>query len=212
MAAVLPDVVVLAAGRSSRMGQPKGLVTFRGKPWLVHQLEAALGAGVSPIFVLGYDAERYRAALADVLALPGVSVVTNPEPSRGPFSSLQCGLGAVGRAASFVLPIDVPAPEGSLWPALLAALGDADGVIPTHEGRGGHPVLLSAALVARLMGAPPTSRLDAELGASRVVRLPVSDPRVRLNWNAPARLGDPVKRPKMGRLLAAGVGRWRVCW
>lgn len=194
------DVVLLAAGRSSRMGQPKGLVVVEGRPWIAHQLEAlasARGAAAGRvILVLGHDRERYFEA---VLGLGrSVDLVTNPDPERGPFSSLQEGLSAVepGRAA-FVLPVDVPVSTPAVWSALAAAVeGGADAAVPVLDGRGGHPVLLGPALVATLLSRPAGSRLDEELRAvANLARVPVDDRRVRLNLNTP---GDWGKVPVGG--------------
>jgi molybdenum cofactor cytidylyltransferase len=185
MAATLPDVVLLAGGRSSRMGQPKGLVAVGGRPWVLSQIDAARAAGADVVLVVGHDAARYAEALPDLAQTPGVTVVENLDPSRGPFSSLQCGLARLAPAAAFVLPVDVPAPGPAVWRSLAEALADADAAVPEHEGRGGHPVLLSADLAARLLGRPATGRLDHELSSARVVRVPVSDPRVRMNLNEP---------------------------
>jgi molybdenum cofactor cytidylyltransferase len=188
MGAPLVDVVVLAAGRSSRMGEPKGLVSFCGRPWILAQLDAVERAGGRVVLVLGADRERYLQALPDLAQR--VRLTFNDDPDRGPFSSLQCGLSVVAAsgadALAFVLPVDVPAAYPAVWGALRAALGGADAAIPELDGRGGHPVLLSPATVAHLLARPAGSRLDVELAAlPRVLRVPVSDPRVRLNLNAP---------------------------
>ncbi len=197
--AALPDVVVLAAGRSSRMGEPKGLVRVAGRPWLEVQLEALARAGLARVVVvLGFDRDAYARALPDLARR--VTVELNPDPDRGPFSSLQHGLGAVAGGA-FVLPVDVPAASPPVWSALAHGLSGGgasrgrgpeatprpayEAAVPTLEGRGGHPVLLAPPLVRRLLAAPATSRLDHELAASRVIHVAVSDPRIRLNLNRP---------------------------
>jgi len=190
------EVVLLAAGRSSRMGEPKGLVQVDGRAWLDHQLDALQGRRV--IVVLGEDRERYEVAIP---SLPRrVEVAVNERPERGPFSSLQVGLARVtpGRPA-FVLPIDVPAASSAVWAELEASLLPTRfAAVPTWgpDARGGHPVLLSSRLVATLLTRDPeSSRLDRELAAAAldpgldpaggVARVPVGDPRVRLNLNAP---------------------------
>jgi molybdenum cofactor cytidylyltransferase len=191
------EVIVLAAGRSSRMGEPKGLVPFRGRPWLLSQLDAIERAGGRVVLVLGADRELYRGALPDLDRR--ARVVFNDDPDRGPFSSLQCGLAAVPPDAPvFVLPVDVPAASPAVWGALREALtGKGEGAgaaVPEYEGRGGHPVLLAPATAANLRLRPATSRLDAELTAlPLVIRVPVKDPAVRLNLNAPQDWGklDP---------------------
>lgn len=185
---MLPDVVILAAGRSSRMGEPKGLWAVGGKPWLEHQLDAIEALGVEAVLVLGFDRQRY------LEALPGLedraTVVVNPTPEHGPFSSLQSGLRMSG-APAFVLPVDVPVPVADVWRALHEALTErADAAIPVHDGGGGHPVLLSAAIVKHVLGLRSDGRLDHVLRQwewewARIARVPVLDRRVRLNLNAP---------------------------
>lgn len=183
---MLPDVVLLAAGRSSRMGEPKGLWAVGGKPWLEHQLDAIEALGAETVLVLGFDRQRYLEVLPELE--DRASVVVNPAPEHGPFSSLQCGLRVSG-APAFVLPVDVPAPVTAVWQALHGALtAGVDAAVPIHEGLGGHPVLLSPALVTHVLGLPADSRLDHVLrgwDGSRITRVPVLDRRVRLNLNAP---------------------------
>src|SRR5579885_2651360 len=158
------------------MGEPKGLWAVGGKPWLEHQLDAieALGAGV--VLVLGHDRQRYLESLTDLE--DRASVVVNPAPDHGPFSSLQHGLRVSG-APAFVLPVDVPVAVAEVWQALHAALtGRMDVAVPVHEGRGGHPVLLSAALVRHVLSLPGDARLDhviRDWDAQRVARVPVLD-------------------------------------
>ena len=194
------SAVVLAAGRSSRMGEPKGLVDFAGRPWILSQLDALDGAGVRAVLVLGAARERY------LQALPGLTrrahLAFNDDPDRGPFSSLLCGLAALAippGEPSFVLPVDVPAACPAVWGALMAALAanpGADAAVPELEGRGGHPVLLSPSTIARLLTRPATSRLDVELAAlPGVLRVPVEDRAVRLNLNAPPDWGKLERGP-----------------
>lgn len=188
------DLVVLAAGRSSRLGTAKGLVEVKGRPWLELQLEAARRAGIPrPLVVLSPEVKPlYTSAIAGLETL--AVVVQNVMPERGPFSSLQCGLSRIASGApAFVLPVDVPAAGPDVWQALAGALHPGvDAVVPMLEGRGGHPVLLGAAFVGHLLALPPEAgRLDWELrDRSRrlqsVARVPVLDDCVLLNLNTPA--------------------------
>jgi molybdenum cofactor cytidylyltransferase len=191
-------VVVLAAGRSSRLGSPKWLVAWNGRPWLEAQIDAIRDAGIERVvLVLSREIEpSYRSAVPSLDSR--CAVVENDDPARGPFSSLQCGLSRIGRGASaFVLPVDVPAAGTEVWRSLAGALREGvDAVVPSLEGRGGHPVLLHAAFVKQLLALSPVEgRLDLALrvrAAERpgsVVRVPVADGRVRLNLNTPADWG-----------------------
>jgi len=168
------------------MGTPKGLVLVDGRPWLTHQI-AAIGALTTkrPIVVLGFDQARYRREVPD-LGERAV-VVVNPAPERGPFSSLQQGLSrTTPERPAFVLPVDVPAPEPAVWASLRIAMAPGfDAAVPTHGGRGGHPVLLSSHLAARLQRLGADARLDVELRRCTVVRVAVDDAFILQNLNAP---------------------------
>ena len=213
---LLPHVVLLAAGRSSRMGTPKGLVAVNGRAWIEHQLDAIRAAGQAGvggvIVVLGFDSERYVEAVPQLVRRAVVTV--NVAPHHGPFSSLQVGLARVPTGPpAYVLPIDVPAPSPAVWRALSLALaaepgeageeagadreGSAAAAVPVLAGSsaGGHPVLLSAALIARVRALAPTSRLDHVLREHdvQVSRVVVDDVRVRMNLNAP---GDWARLPR----------------
>jgi CTP:molybdopterin cytidylyltransferase MocA len=188
-------VIVLAGGRSSRMGEPKGLVAVRGRPWLEHQLESVAACGCTrAIVVLGHAKGAYLAALpwlAGRLASPrvdtepttresfaglAIDIVMNDAPERGTFSSVQCGARAVlangDAAGAFVLPVDVPCAEARVWEALDAACtGDVLASVPRYASRGGHPVACSHALLASLVALDPAAadaRLDVQLRSAHV--------------------------------------------
>lgn len=195
-------LVLLAGGRGSRMGMPKALLAS-GR-WLDEQLEALACAGVSRVvLVLGHALGEQLAALpwierhlgrACTRAGLSLRVVVNPQPGRGPFSSLQVGLSAADGPAlgAFVLPIDTACPEGSVFAALADAMGPGvDAATPSFRGRGGHPVLLGGPLASRVLAASPDGRLDRMLRAlpvGRRVRVPVRDPRVLTDLDTPTEL------------------------
>lgn len=173
--------LLLAAGRSSRMGLAKGLLLYHGRPWLEVQADAIRAQGYAPRIVLAPTDGPTR-ALAEAL---GLEVRLNPDPERGPFSSLQAGLAGL-RAPCFVGPVDVPVT--SLLGRLEAALGTWEAVQPSCEGRGGHPILLGPALASRLEALDPRepeARLDLQLRRARTLRLEVDEGRILLNLNTP---------------------------
>lgn len=186
------------------MGQPKGLVIVEGRAWIERQI-ASFGAcgGRRVIVVLGRARDEYAAALSwiDEASKGGatlgdvrVTVALNEDPDRGPFSSLQVGVRALkgdgaSLSAAFVLPVDVPAPDESVWRALAAGAEGADASVAVFEGRGGHPVLCSAALLDDILATSldaADARLDAKLrGRKSVRRVDVADARVLANLNRP---------------------------
>ena len=177
-------LILLAGGKSSRMGTPKGLLDYRGEPWLLEQLRRFKAAcGKQVIVVLGFHHERYfeeitwlKTAGKESVHQLGldISVVVNPNPEHGQFSSLQCAIPpsltlprSGGRAGvevpgAFVLPVDVPGPNKDVYGRLTEALGvTTAAAIPRYRSRGGHPVLLSRAFLDRLTAVSHSSARPA---------------------------------------------------
>ena len=134
--------IILAAGRSRRMGSNKLLLDYRGKPILQHVIDTVRCSSLAPlVLVLGADGDRVR-SLVDT---NGIELVDNKEHERGYGISLQTGLDALRhpcRGAMFLLgdqPLVTPATLGRL----LAAF-DAEPdrwVAPSYLGRRGNPVI-----------------------------------------------------------------------
>jgi molybdenum cofactor cytidylyltransferase len=199
-------VILLAGGKSSRMGRPKGLVPFQGRPWIEHQLMRLHEVGIREvIIVLGFYADEYVARLSwliDALPRQGTEAfglklraIVNPLPQYGPYSSIQAGGGNALRLAHafaqyfWVLPIDVPCPSREVWEALSRSRAEA--CVPTYIGRGGHPVRLSDSFLRRIRQTTPygaDSRLDRQIHllGSDADRLEVDDPTILTNLNTPA--------------------------
>jgi molybdenum cofactor cytidylyltransferase len=161
--------IVLAAGKSSRMGRTKALLTIgEGETFLSRVVRTLTDGGIEEIVVVvGADADAIRAS-ADKYSMP-VRVVDNPEYEQGQLSSLLKGLHAVDRpgiTAALVTLIDVPlvAPETVRTLLQEYTAGDALIVRPASRGRHGHPVIFDRALFDELRQANPKE------GAKEVVR------------------------------------------
>ena len=88
---------ILAAGASTRLGQPKQLLPFRGRSLLRHAAETALASVCRPVVVvLGAGVEQLR---SELIALP-VTVTLNPAWAEGMASSIRAGLGTVTSEAN----------------------------------------------------------------------------------------------------------------
>ena len=171
--------VVLAAGRSRRMGAFKPLLPFGPKTVAESCVGNLLAAGVSEIVVVvGHRAGEVRAALAH---LP-VRVALNEAAESEMGVSIARGVERVSEEASAVLitPVDYPAVPPEVVRRLIEAhrRGGARLVVPEWEGRGGHPVLVSLDFREELL------RLDAARGLrglfdahrGEVERLPAASP------------------------------------
>lgn len=135
--------LVLAAGASARMGRPKQLLCWAGRPLVQHVLDAAAAGGLEElVVVLGHAAGDIAAALAPPR---GTRLVVNPDHASGQSSSLVAGLSAMdeGVHAALVLLADQPQVRADAIRALMASHGDGRPIARcAYRGRPGHPVLL----------------------------------------------------------------------
>src|SRR5258705_9443746 len=152
--------VVLAAGRSARMGSPKALLDFLGLPFAVRILEALEALEVKTrVVVLGPDGARIQ----PVLAGHDCVIVENPEPETGPIASLRNALQAlqpVQPTAVLVWPVDLPHVRVTTVERILEAhrRTGASIVLPTLGERRGHPVIWGARLFEELIQKPTVTR------------------------------------------------------
>lgn len=156
--------IVLAAGASTRLGQPKQLLPLAGRPLLQHVLEEALASCLDEvILVLGHRAREVRAAIR-IPAGERVRVVINRRYQEGQSTSLRRGLKAASpqATAAAILLGDQPQVSAHLIDAMATAFQRAAApvvrpVYLTADGRRlpGHPVFLARRLwsqVAELIG------------------------------------------------------------
>ena len=158
--------IVLAAGRSTRMGVANKLTAdIGGKAMVRRVVEAALASAASPVLVVtGHQAEDVRGALAGL----EMAFVDNPDYAVGLASSLKAGIGAVPDAAdgALVLLGDMPQITGVHLDRLMAAFADDEGgaiIVPTHAGKRGNPVLWPRAYFAEML------QLEGDAGARRLL-------------------------------------------
>jgi molybdenum cofactor cytidylyltransferase len=85
------DIIILAAGASTRLGRPKQLLPWQGKTLLQHAVQSALAITTQPVVVTGANADQLVAGLIQ----HQVQVVFNPEWQQGIASSIHCGLQAL---------------------------------------------------------------------------------------------------------------------
>jgi len=143
--------IILAAGRSSRIGEIKQLLAFRGTTLLGQVIKNATGSRLDEVIVvLGHEADEIQRELN----LEGVRVVLNEAHALGKSASLRAGLSAVSEdmdAVMFILG-DQPLVGPEVMNSLIDGYGRtrAPIVLPTHRGRRGNPVLVDRTLFPRI--------------------------------------------------------------
>jgi molybdenum cofactor cytidylyltransferase len=156
--------IVLAAGRSSRMGRPKALLPIgsSGETFLTHIIRGLRDGGVQrTIVVIGGDAAAVRTALPP--DDDSLSIVENPNYEHGQLSSLLVGLSAAEDddvEAVMVTLVDLPLISAATVQAVIEAYrksSDAPLVRPRRGSRHGHPVIFSRRLFGELRNADPST-------------------------------------------------------
>ncbi len=185
-------VIILAAGESQRMGVLKGLLDFKGKPFLSFQIRRLKEIGFWEIIVvLGKDFEIYQEKVPE---LKDLIITINPNPEKGQFSSIQYGLLAqskLSKTGAFILPVDVPCPNKFVWEKLAEGMSstNASVSIPEFQSKKGHPVLLSEEFKQYLLTCSTDSRLDFEINKQKDMQkakiISVKDKNITLNLNTP---------------------------
>ena len=185
--------VVLAAGRGERLGGvAKALLSIDGESFLarVAGTLAAAGGGELLVVVGPPHGDRVRAEAARL----GLSMVENPAPERGMASSVATGFAALaGRAdtAALLWPVDVARVAAASVAAVIAAAAADRIVVPTWQGRGGHPAAFGRAVWSELAACdalPEGARSILHRDPARVTRLPVDDRGVLADVDLPADL------------------------
>jgi molybdenum cofactor cytidylyltransferase len=194
--------VILAAGSSTRMGRDKALLPWPPVAEGAPAANSFLGAMIDllqqvselVLVVAGQNADVLE-AIADA---HNASLVVNPQPDRGQFSSIQAGLQDVlnrGRDAAFLAPVDrppvLPGTVQALRAAFLSADPDTWAVVPEISAEGvpvhGHPVLIGREMMEQFLRAPVTAnaREIEHQHQQHVLYVPVADARVAANIDTP---------------------------
>lgn len=192
--------IILAAGMSQRMGQPKLLLPFGDRPMLARIIETLTAcADISQILVVtGHYKQEISALLRDY---SHVQAVHNPEyATGGMLSSVKIGVEALtpDTSAFFLALGDQPAVQ----PATLSHLSDtwrtthAPIVLPTLEGKRGHPVLFAAALAPEIRALPEDATLKVLITrySEELYETPVSDPAIGWDIDTPEEYERALRR------------------
>jgi molybdenum cofactor cytidylyltransferase len=138
--------IILAAGESTRFGEPKQLLTLGGRYLIEWALAAALGSNLDHVvLVLGCEHERIERCLGSATAHPKCEILVNPDYRIGQSASLKAGILRIAHdfpSAMFLLG-DQPLVDAAVINLLLERYAGSEKPIcvPTHRGTRGNPTL-----------------------------------------------------------------------
>ena len=170
--------ILLAAGQSKRMGAFKPLLPFGHKTVIECCLDYLEKGGVDTlVVVLGHRADEVREKLKE----RRVIFALNPDPNSEMGASIAAGLRALSAssAATLIALVDQPAVPPVVISTLIETWQQgARLIVPTWEGRGGHPVLVDLSFKPELLNLDAAGGLRSLFDAHRheVKRLPVNSP------------------------------------
>jgi molybdenum cofactor cytidylyltransferase len=176
------ECLMLAAGRSARMGDWKMMLSWGGSTIVEHSVRTALKVCARVVLVSGFRAEQLIEVFED---WPRVEVVRNHNYEAGMFSSVQRGAQAVEERDFFLALADMPGVTETIYGQLLVwsgrlssvfdSTGEAYAVIPQYRGKKGHPLLLSARMRARILQADVSKTLRDVLAEVPTMIVPVDE-------------------------------------
>lgn len=183
-----PVALILAAGLSRRMGRPKTWVDIGGRPAIERIVSSCRAAGMDRIcIVAGSDHPEISARLE----LDAADVVHNPEPERGQTLSIRLGVERVGEVDLCLFPVDHAFVRletvDELCRSFRERAEEIEIVVPSCEGRRGHPAFFSARVAREFarLGENDPAHLVVRRSSSRVDHHLVSDAAIYLDFDTP---------------------------
>ena len=187
--------IILAAGASTRFGQPKQLLRLNSRYLVEWVLEAAINTRLKQIIlVLGYAHQKIQQALGKKLNHPKLQIEINPHYEDGQSGSLQIGLSCVSDtypAVMFLL-ADQPLVDAVTLNFLLTQFWSSHKniCVPSFAGRIGNPCIFSSHFYPQIM------QISGDIGARRIIQanlkqvheVPIQNPHFFLDIDTPADL------------------------
>lgn len=199
------DGIVLAAGRSVRMGQPKLLVEIGGRPIIRHVIDNARNSRLRDLIVVtGPDYGDIMNAFNSPPEITGLRHCVNPNPGAGMAGSLRIGMAALDRSCRGALIVlgDQPFVTSDFIDRMLDAhMTDPSRiVVPTVRGRRSTPVLFPANLFSEVMSVRGDvgGRGVVQAHADRLLELETDSDRHHMDIDTPEDLAAAVRFMEQG--------------
>jgi molybdenum cofactor cytidylyltransferase len=180
----LISAIVLAAGKSERMGRPKALLDLGGKTFLDNILDSISVSPIAEVFVV---VGHHREVIEE--RLTRAAIIYNPDYEQGMVTSFQAGIRALSPTSegAMLFLVDHPVVEPALI-RLLIEQGARDRiVVPEFKGRRGHPVLFGRESLDEILELLPSQGANAVLRRrpDRVIQVAVDFPGILIDVDTP---------------------------
>ena len=166
------DAIVLTAGASKRLGEPKALVDIHGESLIEILIRKLKGKKLRIIIVT-------RVELFNEMEKLGEKVVINTHPESGRTGSIQCGIKELESDRCLIVPVDRPGFSNATIEKLINLEKTS---CPSKNGRGGHPVVLSKEDCEKILSSNPSTPLRDIINP---VKIEVDDEFLHLNIDSP---------------------------
>jgi molybdenum cofactor cytidylyltransferase len=176
--------IVLAAGKSERMGYPKALLQFRGRTFLEHVLDAIAHSDIGyTVVVVGH----HREIIEKSVSVPAITF--NPNYEQGMSTSVQAGLRALpsGVSGFALFLVDHPLIDSATIDRLTGRLLKEHIVLPVFQGKRGHPVIFAADVFSEILNLSPDQGLNTVVRRTpgRIIEVLVNSPGVLADIDTP---------------------------
>ena len=176
--------IILAAGRSSRLGQPKALVDVSGKPLIYWIFTRLSEVGLCPLVITRKELSREISE-----SVQDADVIINNTPERGRTGSVKLGIRELKKRDEWlsrvmIVPVDRPGFSKSTIRMLMRA---ESSTCPSSQHRGGHPIVVDSVDIERIL------KSDSDVPLNNIIRpekIIVDDPYLHVNIDTPRDLPD----------------------
>ncbi len=159
------DAIILSAGKSGRIGEPKALLKFNGKSFIANILEKLLPLCNKIVIVLGYQSKQIFTSIVNEKIYSDhqekIFIEINENFEKGMFSSIQSGLKQF-RNSNYVLihQVDQPGLPQKFYNEFASQIDERiDWLQPSYQGRLGHPIIINKKIVNLILVEPIDSNL-----------------------------------------------------
>ena len=180
------SALILAAGKSSRMGKPKFALKFNKKlTFLEEIINRYRSFGCQEIVIVMNEIGKDYLQSQSIELPDNCTIVINSHVEWERFYSVKLGLQALKlKTPTFIHNVDNPFVNYDVLASLVSQIEASDYIVPTYKGRGGHPILLSYRVYRALLAEEGNSLILSEfLKQYDKKRVIVDDDRVLININ-----------------------------